>query len=150
KDMISYLKVIHNPDDSISLLRIINTPARGIGKTTMEVIERLAMETGLSLWAAIRETIQRQLLPPRALAALKSFRDLIEDARAMLGGTYAERLEQTAQETMPSQDDGATGAPPVTVEASDQAEETDFDPENFSFDFGEQAEESTSPEEIAL
>ena len=34
KDMISYLKVIHNPDDSISLLRVINTPVRGIGKTT--------------------------------------------------------------------------------------------------------------------
>ena len=40
KDMISYLKVVHNPDDSISLLRVINTPARGIGKTTMETIER--------------------------------------------------------------------------------------------------------------
>ena len=153
KDMISYLKVIHNPDDSISLLRIINTPARGIGKTTMEVIERLAMETGLSLWAAIRETIQRQLLPPRALAALKSFRDLIEDARAMLAGTYAERLEQdVARAPSPAEpaDNGATGVPPVQAEARDSVEETDFDPENFSFDFGEQAEESTSPEEIAL
>ena len=36
KDMISYLKVIHNPDDSISLLRVINTPVRGIGKTTLK------------------------------------------------------------------------------------------------------------------
>ena len=36
KDMISYLKVIHNLDDSISLLRVINTPVRGIGKTTLE------------------------------------------------------------------------------------------------------------------
>src|SRR5579871_3476648 len=49
KDLISYLKVIHNPDDSISLQRVINTPPRGIGKTTIEVIERLALETGLSM-----------------------------------------------------------------------------------------------------
>ena len=41
KDMISYLKVIQNPDDSISLLRVINTPVRGIGKTTMETIEQI-------------------------------------------------------------------------------------------------------------
>ena len=85
KDMISYLKVIHNPDDSISLLRVINTPVRGIGKTSIETLERVALETGLSLWGAIAEVIKRQLLPPRALAALKIFTDIIEDGRAILG-----------------------------------------------------------------
>ena len=155
KDMISYLKVIHNPDDSISLLRVINTPTRGIGKTTMEVIERLAMETGLSLWSAIGETIKRQLLPQRALAALKSFRDLIEDARAMLGGNYAEHLEKSvARAPSPAEaNDGATGVSPVIAEAGDQADETDFDPDNFSFDFGEQdfgeQVEKSMPEETA-
>ena len=65
---------------------MINTPTRGIGKNTMETLERLALETGLSLWGAIGETIERKLLPPRALAALKSFQaSLIEDARAMCG-----------------------------------------------------------------
>ena len=96
KDMISYLKVIHNPDDSISLLRVINTPVRGIGKTSMETLERVALETGVSLWGAIEEVIKRQLLPQRALAALKSFRNLIEDGRAMLAGAYVERLEESA------------------------------------------------------
>src|SRR4029077_17871057 len=57
KDLISYLKVIHNPDDSVSLLRVINTPVRGIGKSTIEVIEQLALETGLSMWGAIGEAI---------------------------------------------------------------------------------------------
>ncbi|HYY69668.1 MAG TPA: UvrD-helicase domain-containing protein, partial [Terriglobales bacterium] len=79
KDMISYLKLLHNPDDSIALLRAINTPARGIGKTTIEALERLALETGLSLWSAIGEAIRRQLLPARALAAVRGFRELIED-----------------------------------------------------------------------
>src|SRR5208283_770580 len=96
KDLISYLKVIQNPDDSVSLLRVINTPVRGIGKTTIEMLERLALETGLSMWGAVSEAITRQLLPARALAALKSFRGLIEDGRAMLAGTFVERVEETA------------------------------------------------------
>src|SRR5664279_1699175 len=88
KDLISYLKVIQNPDDSVSLLRVINTPARGIGKTTLKMIERLALETGLSMWGALGEAIRRQLLPARAMVALESFRRLIEDGQAMLVGTY--------------------------------------------------------------
>src|SRR5437016_4659040 len=101
KDMISYLKVIHNPDDSISLLRVINTPARGIGKATLETLERVALETGASLWGALGEATRRQLLPQRALAALRSFKAVIEDGQAMLAGTYTERLEETALEEEP-------------------------------------------------
>ena len=95
KDMISYLKVIQNPDDSISLLRVINTPTRGIGKNTIDTIERLALETGLSLWGALAEAIRRQLLPQRALAALKTFQQLILDAQAMLAGTFVEHLDES-------------------------------------------------------
>jgi DNA helicase-2/ATP-dependent DNA helicase PcrA len=95
KDMISYLKVIQNPDDSISLLRVINTPTRGIGKGTIDTQERLALETGLSLWGALGEAIRRQLLPPRALAALKSFQQLIVDGQALLAGTFIEQLQES-------------------------------------------------------
>jgi DNA helicase-2/ATP-dependent DNA helicase PcrA len=126
KDLISYLKVIHNPDDSISLLRVINTPTRGIGKSTLETIERVALETGLSMWGAIGEVLKRQLLPQRAMAALKSFRDLIEDARAMQAGTFVERLEQTEQ---------APSTVPAAIVEEEEPEETEFDP--MSFDFGE-------------
>src|SRR4029077_8528748 len=134
KDLISYLKVVQNPDDSVSLLRVINTPVRGIGKTTIEMLERLALETGLSMWGAVGEAIRRQLLPARALAALKSFRELIEDGRAMLAGAYVEQLEKSAQES-------SAGVPPAVERASSPApraeeNETDFDPGNFSFDFG--------------
>ncbi len=96
KDMISYLKVIHNPDDSIALQRVINTPSRGIGKTTMETLERIALETGTSLWSAIGEALKRQLLSGRALSALKSFKELMDDARAMHLGLFRERVEETA------------------------------------------------------
>jgi DNA helicase-2/ATP-dependent DNA helicase PcrA len=125
KDMISYLKVIHNPDDTISLLRVINTPVRGIGRSTIEILERLSLETGLSLWGGIQEAIKRQLLPARALVALKIFRDLIQDGRAMLAGGLAEHLEESAQ------------VESTEAEAAPVAEEdTDFSPDNFSFDFG--------------
>ncbi|GAC1433243.1 MAG: UvrD-helicase domain-containing protein [Terriglobales bacterium] len=143
KDLISYLKVIHNPDDTISLLRVINTPVRGIGKTTIETLERIALETGVSLWGAIREVIKRQLLPPRAQAALKSFKSLIEDARAMLAGTYVQRMENSAREEEPAADD-------VQV-SSASADDTDFNPadfpSNFNLDFGppdEDTETNTS------
>jgi len=150
KDLISYLKVIQNPDDSVSLLRVINTPVRGIGKTTIEMLERLALETGLSLWGAIGEGINRQLLPARALAALKSFRELIEDGRAMLAGAYVERVEETAGAKSEA---GAaaelrsawTGEAPVPTQAGN---DTDFDPGNFSFDFaaGDSAEAEATGE----
>src|SRR5580658_9701833 len=139
KDLISYLKVIQNPDDSISLLRVINTPVRGIGKTTIETLERVALETGVSLWGAISQAIKRQLLPQRALAALKTFRRLIEDGRAMLAGTYVERLENTARE-----DQNAD----LPADESPEDADVSFDPgedENISFDFGSD-EVETSPE----
>src|SRR5215472_9839523 len=119
KDMISYLKVIVNPDDSVSLLRVINTPVRGIGKTTIEMLENLALETGRSLWGAIQEAIARQLLPPRACQALRSFRDLIEDARAMAAGTYGERLSAQTVEPMArraASPEPAEGSSPVETD----------------------------------
>ncbi len=146
KDMISYLKVIQNPDDSISLLRVVNTPARGIGKTTIETIERLALETGLSLWGAIGEGIQRQLLAGRTVVALKAFRDLIQDGRAMLAGTLVERLDESSA----GNEDGAADAAALRSSGrtrasvptqGEESPDTDFDPGNFSFDFGASADE---------
>ena len=142
KDLVSYLKAIQNPDDSVSLLRVINTPVRGIGKTTIEMIERLALETGLSMWGAVGEAITRQLLPARALAALKSFRELIEDGRAMLAGTFVERVVEAAGvapgEGAAEQRSAGTGQSfvPTQPVSTQPGDETDFYPGNFSFDFG--------------
>src|SRR6516165_2205751 len=98
KDMISYLKLINNPQDSVALLRVINTPARGIGKTTMETLERLSLETGMSLWSAAGQALEGELLPPRACTALAGFKQLIDDARAMQAGSFVERVSDTARE----------------------------------------------------
>jgi len=154
KDLISYLKVIQNPDDSVSLLRVINTPVRGIGKTTIEVIERLALETGLSMWGAVGEAITRQLLSARALAALNSFRELIEDGRAMLAGTFVERVGETAAEkagggaAADAAELRSAGQPRAAVPTQNQESDTDFDPGNFSFDFaaGDSAEDELTGE----
>jgi len=135
KDMISYLKAIQNPDDSIAMQRIINAPARGIGKTTTATLEHIALETGMSLWGAIQEAIRGDLLQPRALAALKSFRQLIDDARAAYLGSFRERMQQTASQapTAIIQDDTdlqhAIDFSPAMF-ANDDA--TEFNPESLS------------------
>jgi len=139
KDLISYLKVIHNPDDSVSLLRVINTPPRGIGKTTMEVVERIALETGLSLWGAVGQCVERGLLPARAQQALKSFRDLIEDARAMAAGTYVERVQETSAPEALEPVWGRASTPAQRSEAPQDLpaldDDTEFNP--LALDFGD-------------
>jgi len=141
KDMISYLKVIHNPDDSIALLRIINTPVRGIGKTTVETLEHLALETGSSLWGAVGEAIRRKLLPQRALAALSNFKTLIDDARAMVSGNYAERLEETTAERAGFRLAGQPGAAVPTPQLPEESLPDDqiaFDPAALAAEDGAQ------------
>ena len=119
KDMISYLKLILNPDDSVALLRVVNTPVRGIGKTTMEALERIALETGVSLWRAMGEAIERKLLSPRATAALKGFREIIDDARAIMAGAFAERLSPQQAQT------GRLPGTPPAATASGQGRATE-------------------------
>lgn len=92
KDLLSYLKLVQNPHDSIALQRVVNVPARGIGKTTLETLERIALETGTSTWNAIGRALSERLLPTRACIALDTFRKLVEDARAMLAPGFAEKL----------------------------------------------------------
>ena len=92
KDLLSYLRLVQNPHDSMALNRIINTPARGIGKTTLETLERIALETGQSTWDALGSAISQRLISARAQAALESFRQLIVDAQAMMDPDFAGKL----------------------------------------------------------
>jgi DNA helicase-2/ATP-dependent DNA helicase PcrA len=142
KDMLSYLKLVQNPHDSVALGRVVNSPPRGIGKTTMDTLERIALTTGSSSWDAIERVAEERLLPARAITALSNFRKLIEDARAMLGPDFLGKLT------------GDIAAVSAAQELSDvdlEAAAAAFDPETLAgeddaaFDFGFATEEATAP-----
>ena len=106
KDVLAYLRVLSTPHDSVSLLRIINTPARGIGKTTVDQMEQYARERGLSIWDAMARMLEEHELPTRAEAAMRSFREMIERLSAYAAETKSpadilkEVLEQTGYRGM--------------------------------------------------
>jgi DNA helicase-2/ATP-dependent DNA helicase PcrA len=78
RDVIAYLKLALNPNDSIALQRVINSPPRGIGKQTIDELERRANDYGLSLWETIWMIIEQpEGLSSRAISALKGFRRTI-------------------------------------------------------------------------
>lgn len=76
KDILAYLRLISNPDDDISLTRIINVPKRNIGDTTVDKLQAYANANGQSLFNAIQETGYMGL-PARTTNAILSFNDLL-------------------------------------------------------------------------
>ncbi len=149
KDLLSYLKLVQNPHDSIALNRVVNSPARGIGKTTLEVLERIALTTGLSTWDAIGRAVAEQLLPARALTALQGFQRIILDARAMLGPGFGDALATDAGLALAAGAEEFTGQE-ENASAENAAEDTSFDTSfNFGFDFGPSEERSTLAAENA-
>ena len=114
KDSLAYLKLLINPHDDVSLRRVINVPPRGIGKGVLESLDRVSAEeapplllaSGIavpapnSMWTKVSRAIDERMVPPRALASLKTFRDLIvnlsEVARKEpLSITLGKTLDQT-------------------------------------------------------
>jgi len=98
KDTLAYLKLVLNPHDDVSLRRVINVPARGVGKGVMESLEGVEIAdddtppllAGLqpvaasnSLWARLVHAVDQRLLAPRAAASLSAFRDLIAGLTSM-------------------------------------------------------------------
>lgn len=91
KDALGYLKLLLNPHDDVSLRRVINVPTRGIGRGVMDSIDRVSAEeapplllaSGIavpapnSMWTKVNRAIDERLVPQRALASLRTFRDLI-------------------------------------------------------------------------
>lgn len=85
KDVLAYLRVICNPDDDLHLLRIINTPKRGIGKKTQESVRINARERGMSVWSVLKESEKPADLSGRQWSRLNSFADLINNFRERRG-----------------------------------------------------------------
>ncbi|UJF33147.1 DNA helicase PcrA [Paenibacillus hexagrammi] len=83
KDILAYLRLISNPDDDISLMRIVNVPKRGIGGTTMDKVAEMAGRRGISLYAMIDE-IEALEITTKAKHALADFRQMIENLNQMV------------------------------------------------------------------
>jgi DNA helicase-2/ATP-dependent DNA helicase PcrA len=79
RDLLAYLKILVNPDDEIALLRIINTPARGIGKTTIDRVRAHAVHNNISFFEALKEAKDIESLSKAAQAKLAVFVNMIEN-----------------------------------------------------------------------
>ncbi len=118
KDALAYLKLLLNPDDDVSLRRVVNVPARGIGAGVMAGLEGVepppvhdaplfdaapapgAPETGWSLWKRLRRATDEELLPKRALTALSKFRTLLESLQATVStGSVSDTLSAVLTES---------------------------------------------------
>ncbi len=82
KDIISYLRLIYNPSDNISLKRIINEPKRGIGKTSIDNVQEISDKTGISMFDIIKNAEQYEL--NRLKANSSEFVTLIEEMRTKI------------------------------------------------------------------
>ncbi|MCX5684312.1 MAG: ATP-binding domain-containing protein, partial [Planctomycetota bacterium] len=78
RDVLSYLDVMHNPNDEVNLMRVINTPARGIGDKTIEVLREWGRREGLSLYDTLPHAVDVPDLLSRARAAVVGFRAMLD------------------------------------------------------------------------
>jgi superfamily I DNA/RNA helicase len=119
RDMLAYLKLLVNPADTVSLLRVLNVPRRGIGKTTIERLTDAASQLGLPLWEVVCDPEAVRSLGGRSAKGLLQFCELIQD------------LQRRSQEAAPAGDPApavpiAITPPPSAIEAArlDAAEAT--------------------------
>jgi DNA helicase-2/ATP-dependent DNA helicase PcrA len=77
KDAIAYLRVIVNPNDTVSLLRIINTPRRGIGKTSIESLNNAAQQLGVPLWEILSDETSVNTMAGRSAKSVNKFTQMI-------------------------------------------------------------------------
>jgi len=92
KDALGYARVIVNPKDSLSLKRVLNVPARGLGKTTIAALEQYAATQGLTLWEACAQAARVSSLTSAARLSLQKFVELITGFRAREPEAGAERM----------------------------------------------------------
>jgi DNA helicase II / ATP-dependent DNA helicase PcrA len=83
KDVLSYLRLIANPNDEVSLLRVINVPSRGIGAGTIEALLERAVSAGKPLWQVLPDSLSD--IPTLAAQRISEFVKLIDQYRARLG-----------------------------------------------------------------
>lgn len=99
KDIMAYMRLAHNPNDSVSMKRVVNVPHRGVGKTSIETLENFAADKGVSMWEAVRNMHASEVTPAakRGLAEFRKIIDELREAKAAL--TVKQIAEQIIEKT---------------------------------------------------
>ena len=98
KDMLAYLRLLVNPADTVSLLRVLNVPRRGIGKTTIERITDAANQLGVPLWEVVSDPEAVRSLGGRSARGLLQFHELLSDLQRRLTDAPPSELVQRVME----------------------------------------------------
>ncbi|MGA2476754.1 MAG: UvrD-helicase domain-containing protein [Terriglobia bacterium] len=133
KDALAYARLANNLSDDAAFGRIVNTPPRGIGDTTLGALAESARQSRLSLWEALEHELFQKRLPARARSALEGFhalvKELVGDRQSLLLGEFFKRiLERTRylqllkQENQPASEDRIENLQEL-VNAATEAEE---------------------------
>jgi len=94
RDLLAYLRILVNPSDEVALLRIINTPARGIGKTTIERVRAYAADNNVNPFEALKNVEQIGSLSKAAKARVAAFVNMLEQFKKDIGGEVAPLVER--------------------------------------------------------
>ncbi len=110
KDVLAYMRVLINPADSVSLKRIVNVPARGIGKTSLEKVEAYCREKGFTLLEGLRQVGQEGLLGAAATGRIANFINILDHLDAVYRQSnplelLAEVIDRSGYATMLKKED---------------------------------------------
>lgn len=94
RDILAYLKTLVNPDDEVALLRIINAPARGIGKTTIDKIHYYANQNNTTFFEALKKAEHIDSLSEAAKTKIAAFINMLDDFKKNITGKVAPLIER--------------------------------------------------------
>ena len=124
KDVLAYLRLVHNPRDAVAFRRVVNVPPRGIGAKTVEEIDRVAAGHGESPWDAAVRLVDEAALPSRALVPLRQFKETVAALReeASAEGGLARGLRGLMERVLELSGYGAALAREDSQESQDRLE----------------------------
>ncbi len=95
KDIVAYLRLAYNPRDAVSLRRVINVPARGIGATTLAALDQRSAETGTNLWDVINEPRSMAGIAARSAIAVRAFARFVSEIADLAQRLTVSQLTRT-------------------------------------------------------
>jgi DNA helicase-2/ATP-dependent DNA helicase PcrA len=98
KDALAYLRALANPDDMVSLRRILNTPKRGIGERAEEFVEAFSARERITFWEALQRAAEAPGIASRSLNAINAFVEMIEQLQSMVAA--GERVDVVLEQTL--------------------------------------------------